>query len=99
MASLYMGEGIFISYMGIKKAWFQSMCGFVPLVASILVHITIHRNIRMPLSNLSLEIAADIDATDGELKEEYTHEIKQVYEQPGLEGKGEERGPMPYRRE
>jgi len=99
MASLYMGEGIFISYMGIKKAWLQSSCGFVPLVASILVHMTINRNIRRPLNNLSLEIAADIDATDGELKEEYDNEIKQVYEQPGLEGKGEERGPMPFRRE
>lgn len=99
MATLYMGEGVFIVYMGIKKAPGPSMCGFIPLVTTILVHATINRNIRQPLRNLSLQAAADYDIADAESV--FATEgggDGQLYGQPVLKAELEERAPQPYRR-
>jgi hypothetical protein len=101
MSSLYIGEAVFIAYMGIKEAPAQAGCGFVPLILTILTHMAINRNIRTPLQNLSLEVAADMDITEGELERDpnsSTNVEDQLYAQPSLKIRDEERGPLPYRR-
>ena len=98
MACLYMGEFIFIAYMGIKEAPTQSLLGFVPVVATILFHRYLNRKIINPLQNLSLEAAADVDIDDGELDKKPASESP-LYGMPVLKtGEEEEREPMPYRR-
>jgi len=98
MASIYMSEGVFIAYMGIKEAPGQAACGFVPLVASIMVHVAINKNIRRPLQNLSLQVATDMDLADGELENIGDNAVEdQIYAQPVLRARLEERRPLPYR--
>jgi hypothetical protein len=99
MTCLYMGEVVFIAYMGIKEAPGPAACGFVPLVVTILFHIYIHRKIIMPNKSLSLDVAADVDKNDGELERLEGKSIEdKVYGQPALKGSQDEREPMPYRR-
>ena len=98
MACLYMGEVVFIAYMGLKEAPVQGGLGFVPLIVTILVHYSLVRNIISPLRNLSLEVAASVDIDEGELQEEDMSGGK-LYGQPTLDADQDERGPMPYRRE
>ncbi|CAB9528745.1 CSC1-like protein [Seminavis robusta] len=95
MACLYMGELIFIAYMGIKEAPVQGAFGFVPLVVTIAFHMHLSRTIVRPLRNLSLEMAAQVDIDDGELDQ---NTASVLYGMPALKTEGEERGPMPYRR-
>ena len=96
MASLYMGEVVFIAYMGIKEAFGPSVMGFVPLVMTILMHRWLDRKIIKPLKNLSLEVAAKEDIDAGELELEH---IDSLYKSPALDTDKEERVPMPYRRD
>lgn len=103
MASLYIGEAVFIAYMGIKEAPGPAGCGFIPLIITVFTHMAINRNIRTPLKNLSLEVAADIDLAEGELKKDQNSRVStsaedQLYAQPSLKTREEEREPMPYRR-
>lgn len=95
MLCLYMGEIIFIAYMGIKEAPAQSAMGFVPFVVTILVHMYLGRKIIAPLRNLALEVAADVDIDEGELQ----GSTEKVYEIPSLNPAKEEREAQPYRRE
>ena len=97
MACLYMGEAVFIAYMGLKEAPVQAGLGFVPLIVTVLVHRALQRKLIAPLRNLSLEMAADIDLRDGAL--DLAAADERLYLQPALDADAEERGPMPYRRE
>lgn len=100
MASLYTAEGVFIAYMGIKKAPGPAACGFVPLVLTIIFHKYINGTIIDNIGNLALDVAAEIDKENGELERlEGTSVEDKVYGQPSLKVKSEERGPMPYRRQ
>eukprot|EP00545_Synedropsis_sp_CCMP1620_P004793 CAMPEP_0119012876 /NCGR_PEP_ID=MMETSP1176-20130426/7672_1 /TAXON_ID=265551 /ORGANISM="Synedropsis recta cf, Strain CCMP1620" /LENGTH=828 /DNA_ID=CAMNT_0006965913 /DNA_START=192 /DNA_END=2678 /DNA_ORIENTATION=- len=106
MAAIYMSECVFIAYMGIKEGQIQGALGFVPLVVTILMHILLNRNIRKPLENLSLEVAADVDDAEGlqsvdeEADKTFSGTIEyQLYGQPGLKPSLDEREPMPYRRD
>jgi len=94
MACLYMSEAVFIAYMGLKKAPVPAGLGFVPLIITVLVHRALKRKLIAPLANLSLKIAADIDIRDGVFEPEGDDEL---YLQPALDTKSEERGPIPYR--
>ena len=88
--------------MGIKEAPGPAGCGFVPLIVTILCHMAINRNIRRPLANLSLEVAADMDIANGELERDLTSMYSledQLYAQPTLKTRNEEREPMPNRRD
>lgn len=96
---LYMGELIFIGYMGIQEAPTQSLFGFGPLIATALFHRHLRRTIIVPLHNLPLEIAANVDIEDGELEQD-NKDSYQLYGMPVLKtGDNEEREPLPYRRE
>jgi hypothetical protein len=97
MACLYMGEFVFIAYMGIKEAPVQAILGFFPLGATIVMHQVLSRNIIKPLKNLSLEVAAHVDIDEGELSSEAG--VGRLYAMPALDLANEERGPMPYRRD
>jgi calcium permeable stress-gated cation channel len=100
MPCLYMAEVLFIVYMGIKEAPVQGILAFFPLGATILVHAMLNRNIIQPLRNLSLEVAADVDISDGELATtdvEGARASSMIYAQPAL-NPDREREPMPYRR-
>ena len=106
MVSLYMAEFVFIAYMGLKEGAVQSSLGIVPLVATILVHMAINRNVRKPLENLSLEVAAHVDETEGEQPIDkaadttFSGSIEyQLYGQPSLKPSLDEREPLPYRRD
>jgi len=96
MACLYIGQAVFIAYMGLKEAPIQAGLGFVPLIVTVLVHMSLTRKLIVPLRNLSLEIAADVDEKEGELLTD-GHDVP-LYLQPALDMEKEERGPMPYRR-
>lgn len=100
VACLYMSEGVFIAFMGIKESPAASGCGFVPVIVTVFVHqVVINRNIRGPLKNLSLEVAADVDIADGELEQTVSKSLEdQLYAQPALRACMDEREPMPYRR-
>jgi len=101
MACLYMGEAVFIAYMGIKEAPIPAGLGFVPLIITLLVHRSLQRNLIDPLRHLSLEMAADSDIRDGPLvleSDKSSGGEQQLYLQPALDTEKEERGPMPYRR-
>jgi Calcium-dependent channel, 7TM region, putative phosphate len=99
MACVYIGELIFIVYMGIKSAPVQSGLGFVPFIVTLAFHRILYRKYIAPIQYLSLQVAADVDSRDGELSHENrTDAIKTLYRQPALDGEQEERGPMPYRR-
>ena len=97
MACLYMGEAVFIAYMGLKQAPVPAGLGFVPLLITMLVHRELKRKLIEPLCNLSLELAADIDKQDGVLQQPENGE--EFYLQPSMNTNTEERGPMPYRQE
>lgn len=106
MAAIYMSECVFIAYMGIKEGSIQATMGIVPLVVTILMHIMLNRNIRKPLENLSLEVAASVDDKEGlqtvdkEADNTFSGSIEyQLYGQPGLKPSLDEREPMPYRRD
>eukprot|EP00980_Cylindrotheca_fusiformis_P025793 scaffold14624_cov100-Cylindrotheca_fusiformis.AAC.1 len=100
MACLYMGEAVFIAYMGIKKAPGPAGCGFVPLIVTVLFHVYIYRKLIMPNIHLSLEVAANVDKEAGELQRLEGKSLEdKVYGQPALKASQDERGPMPYRRE
>jgi len=100
MASLYMGEAVFIAFMGVKKAPGPAACGFVPLVLTAIFHRYINRKIINNIGNLALDVAADIDKENGELDRlEGTSVDDEVFGQPALKTKDEEREPMPYRRD
>eukprot|EP00980_Cylindrotheca_fusiformis_P025798 scaffold14624_cov100-Cylindrotheca_fusiformis.AAC.6 len=100
MACLYMGEAVFIAYMGIKKAPGPAGSGFVPLIVTVLFHIYIYRKVIMPNKHLSLEVAANVDREAGELEQLEGSSVEdKVYGQPALKASQDERGPMPYRRE
>jgi hypothetical protein len=99
MACVYMGELIFIIYMGIKEAPVQGGLGFVPLIITCAFHRMLYRKYIAPIQNLSLQVAADVDIRDGELSHENrVGSVKTLYRQPALDSEQEERGPMPYRR-
>jgi calcium permeable stress-gated cation channel len=105
MSSLYIGEFIFIAYMGIKEAPIQSGLGFVPLIVTCYFHRILYRTYIAPIQNLSLEVAADVDIRDGELSKDTpddgdgtTIDQSSLYRQPALDTEQDERGPMPYRR-
>ena len=99
MACVYIGELIFIVYMGIKTAPIQGGLGFVPLIVTVFFHRLLYRKYIAPIQNLSLQVAADVDVRDGELSHENrTGAIQTLYRQPALKVEQEERGPMPYRR-
>jgi len=97
MVSLYMGEVVFIAYMGLKKAVAQFILAFFPFAATIIMHQVLNRNIIKPLKNLSLEVAANLDIEDGELPKDDAG--GKLYAMPALDASQEERGPMPYRRD
>jgi hypothetical protein len=102
MACVYIGELIFIVYMGIKSAPIQSGLGFVPLIVTLFFHRILYRKYIAPIQNLSLQVAADVDVRDGELSHEQrtTGTINTLlYRQPALDREQEERGPLPYRRQ
>ena len=107
MASIYMSELAFIIYVGLlKKGWIQGFLGFIPFIATILVHNLINRNIRQPLEHLSLEAAADFDIKEGvgSVDNEAIGNMddamqEQVYGQPVLRKSLAEREPLPYRRD
>jgi hypothetical protein len=104
MASLYMGQVVFIAYMGIKEAVGPSIMGIVPLVGTIIMHRWLDRKIIKPLKNLSLEVAANEDIDAGELEQlhrdiELEHGSRSLYKSPALDTEKEERGAMPYRRD
>ena len=96
--SLYMGELIFIGYMGIKEATTQSLVGIGPLIATGIFHRHLRRTIIVPLRNLPLEIAANVDIQDGELEQD-AKDSYHLYGMPVLKtGDDEKREPLPYRR-
>jgi hypothetical protein len=100
MACLYIGKGVYITYMGIKEVLRLEACGFVPLVITIIVHMLIKQNILKPLQNLSLQVAADVDIADGKLENTGNNSIDdQLYAQPALKARLNEWEPMPYRHE
>jgi hypothetical protein len=106
MVAIYMSEFVFIAYMAIKEGSAQSTMGIVPLVVTILMHMMLNRNIRKPLENLSLEVAANVDEADGlitndhQVDSTFSASIEyQLYGQPGLKPSLDERAPLPYRRE
>jgi hypothetical protein len=99
MACLYTGEFVFIAYMGIKAAPVQGGMGFVPLIVTMLTHRVLIRKLIKPIRNLSLEHAADVDLSDGELSLESSNVDILLYQQPALDPNEDERGPMPYRRD
>lgn len=68
MACLYVGEFIFIAYMGIKEAPMQGGLGFIPLIVTIIFHKQLNRTVIQPLQTLSLQVAAAVDIDDGELE-------------------------------
>jgi hypothetical protein len=84
----------------LQEAGAQSSLGAVSIVATLIVHILIYRNIQKPLANLSLKVAVSIDKKEGaKLKDSNVRAIdRQLYGQPCLKASLEERGPMPYRR-
>jgi hypothetical protein len=96
MACLYIGQAVFIAYMGIKEAPIQAGLGVVPLIVTVLVHLSLTRKLIVPLRNLSLEIAADVDEQEGELSMDGDDNV--FYIQPALDPEKDERGPLPYRR-
>lgn len=101
MSSLYIGEVVFIVFLGIKEAPGAAGCGFIPLIITIVTHMAINRNIRGPLKSLSLEVAADMDMKEGELSPDPSSRSileDQLYAQPVLKCHDEEVEPMPYRR-
>lgn len=101
MACLYIGEVLFIAFMGLKKAPVHSGLGFVPLIVTILFHRYLIRKVIVPLRYLSLEVAADVDLDDGELSTSSssgTANAPPLFRQPALDRSQDERGPMPYRR-
>lgn len=104
MVCMYMAEFVFIAFMGLKQGAIQSIFGFIPLVATIIMHRMLNRNIRKPLENLSLEVATAVDE-EGELEldssvRSYAEAIEgQLYGQPSLQQSKDERGPLPYRRD
>lgn len=101
MSALYIGEVVFIIYLGIKEAAVPAGLGFIPLIVTLMTHMAINRNLRGPLRSLSLEVAADVDIADGELAQDPSSRVsleKQLYAQPALKTVEEEREPMPYRR-
>lgn len=93
MASLYMAEAVFIAFMGIKEAPIEGGLGFVPLIATGLVHRIVMRKFIVPGRNLSLEAAANTDVGEGR----FNVDGQPLYRQPALKTEEEERGPMPYR--
>lgn len=97
IACLYMAETIFIVYMGLKEAPVPAGLGFVPLIITVLVHRALKRKLIEPLQNLSLELAAEIDRRDGVLKPPENGGGDELYLQPALDAKADERGPLPYR--
>jgi fatty acid desaturase len=98
MASLYIGEVLFVGFMGLKEAPIHSGLGLVPLIVTILFHRHLVRKVIVPLRYLSLEVAADVDLQDGELNSTNNSTSTPLFRQPALDPDQEERGPMPYRR-
>mmetsp|Transcript_23160 Transcript_23160/g.38296 ORF Transcript_23160/g.38296 Transcript_23160/m.38296 type:complete len:806 (-) Transcript_23160:71-2488(-) len=94
MASLYIGQVVFIICMALKEAGIQVYLAAIPLVATMIVHTLLYIKIIRPLRYLSLEVAADVDILDGELTTLST--LAPLYAPPALFM--DERGPMPYRR-
>jgi hypothetical protein len=103
MSCLYIGEFIFIAYMGIKTAPIQSGLGFVPLIVTCIFHRVLYRKYIEPIQTLSLQVAADVDTRDGELTSDTNNGggsiTKSLYRQPVLDMDQDERGPLPYRRD
>ena len=96
MGCLYLGELVFITYMGIKEAPIHSALAFVPLAVTVIVHVYLVRNVMASLQNLSLDVAANVDIEDGELGPSIKDSL---YAQPCLKDQPEERAPLPYRRD
>ena len=94
MACLYIAEGVFIVYIGIKQAPTVASVGFVPLVATVLIHRLLFRKLIAPTRKLSLNSAATYDLAHGE----FTCDQRRPYQQPVLASDQEEREPFPYRR-
>mmetsp|Transcript_6319 Transcript_6319/g.12641 ORF Transcript_6319/g.12641 Transcript_6319/m.12641 type:complete len:748 (-) Transcript_6319:132-2375(-) len=96
LGCLYLGEFVFIAYMGVKEAPTHGALAFVVLGVTILVHVYLVRNVMGSLENLSLDVAATVDIEDGEL---VSSSKESLYAQPCLKDQTEEREPLPYRRE
>jgi calcium permeable stress-gated cation channel len=94
MACLYIGQGVFISFMGIKRAPDQAALGLVPLIVTGYVHRALYRKFILPTRILPLSVAADVDEQDGEL----VHFQIGAYRQPAVDPLRDERAPLPYRR-
>lgn len=104
MASIYMAEGSFIAYMGLKEAVWQFALGFIPLVLTVIFHYTLVRNVQRPLANLALAVAAEIDVENGhrpidKVEGSFSACIdRMAYGQPTLKLNGDQREPLAYRR-
>lgn len=105
MACLYTAEVVVIAYMGLKESLGPTIFSLIPFVCTILVHYHLRRNTVGPLKNLSLEAAAEVDMNDSELRISEDENgptavivERQLYGQPCLKARDEEREPMPYRR-
>jgi len=96
MGCLYLGEVVFIAFMGVKEAPTHSALAFIVLAFTVLVHVYLVRNVMGSLENLSLDVAATVDIEDGELQPSIKDSM---YAQPCLKDQPEEREPLPYRRE
>lgn len=88
-----------------QKSLGPTIFSVIPFVCTILVHCRLRRNTIAPLQNLSLEAAAEIDMSDGELTDRDDGSgptavavERQLYGQPCLKASDDEREPMPYRR-
>lgn len=107
MGAIYTSQGVFIAYMGLKDGPVQAGLGLIPGIITIIMHFFLNRNIRNPLRHLSLEVATNIDETEGEQPMNHIAGTsfaaiieKHTYGQPGLKLLSqEEREPLPYRRD
>jgi hypothetical protein len=105
MGAIYTAEIVFIAYVGLKETPVQAGMGFVPFIITVLMHYFLNRNIRKPLRNLSLEVAAFMDELTRERRQDkesvlFSESIEQqVYGQPSLKPSMDERQPLPYRRD
>lgn len=89
IAIIYMGEAVFIAYMGLKQSPVVATLGFLPLAATILLHLYWKQNIIKFLENLPLQTAATLDINYGE----HTDFNSLVYLEPVLNVNLDERHP------
>jgi hypothetical protein len=95
----------FMYWLSSQESLGPTIFSLIPFVCTILVHYHLRRNTVGPLKNLSLEAAAEVDMNDSELRISEDENgptavivERQLYGQPCLKARDEEREPMPYRR-